>query len=516
MNVSRRFVEGAGLFAVVAGALIARFHAITAPGVWYDEAFSLLLAEHSPADIWSTTARDVHPPLYYLVLHYWMLLFGNGVLAARALSALADVGTLLLSIKLMSLISTRRATWMAALLLALLPISVRYSQEIRMYTLLGFWLMGATVALVCWVNAPQQKRFAVVYVLLMTAAFYTHYFAALCVLVHWMFWWQTRGVSIQAWMAANGAIVLLFLPWMPHFIDQLFEMSGPGWIPPLTWQTVLTSVWQFTVMGDPVSVPSGWRMVPSLIVLACAAALLLKDRKERPYAVLIVGYFFVPILTVFLLSLFVPLFTPRYLTFAAVGLPLICAAALDSWGPRRPLFVAVAVGILVIGQLPGLLAVYRQTDGLNGTSLRKDFRLDTIAAYISLQMHPRDKIVLDSLIYYLPFAYYNTSGIQPKFHIKSSLTGPRDDLDRGGYALITHLAEWVFFNDVGELKRNGARVWWITDSSAFADNVLLVNDWTHTLTIKGAGIEARLFTLDAAPASPEADAPAMLTQQPPR
>jgi len=67
-----------------------------------------------------------------------MLLFGNGVLAARSLSALADVGTLLLCIKLMSLVTTRKATWIAAVLLASLPMSVRYSQEVRMYTLLGF------------------------------------------------------------------------------------------------------------------------------------------------------------------------------------------------------------------------------------------------------------------------------------------------------------------------------------------------------------------------------------------
>ncbi|WP_237150619.1 MULTISPECIES: hypothetical protein [unclassified Pseudomonas] len=60
-----------------------------------------------------------------------MLLFGNGVLSARILSALFDVGTLLLCIRLMSLIAIRRATWMASVLLALLPVSVRYSQEVN-------------------------------------------------------------------------------------------------------------------------------------------------------------------------------------------------------------------------------------------------------------------------------------------------------------------------------------------------------------------------------------------------
>lgn len=59
---------------------------------------------------------------------------GNSALSARSLSALADVGTLSLCIKLMSLIATRRTACLAGVLLALLPISVRYSQEVRRYS----------------------------------------------------------------------------------------------------------------------------------------------------------------------------------------------------------------------------------------------------------------------------------------------------------------------------------------------------------------------------------------------
>ncbi len=84
-------------------------------------------------------------------------------------------------------LSTRRAAVLAGVLLALLPTAVRYSQEVRMYSLLGVWLLGATLALVYWVRQPERTRYMAVYVLLMSAGFYTHYFAALCVLVHWAY-----------------------------------------------------------------------------------------------------------------------------------------------------------------------------------------------------------------------------------------------------------------------------------------------------------------------------------------
>jgi len=56
-----------------------------------------------------------------------------------------------------------------------------------MYSLLGLWLIGATIALAYWIRRPQRTRYLVAYVLLMTAAFYTHYFTALCVLCHWLY-----------------------------------------------------------------------------------------------------------------------------------------------------------------------------------------------------------------------------------------------------------------------------------------------------------------------------------------
>ncbi|WP_223489166.1 glycosyltransferase family 39 protein [Pseudomonas sp. A-RE-19] len=504
-NVPSRVADTAGLVAVVAIALFARFHAITVPVIWYDEAYSLLLAEGSPAYIWATTARDVHPPLYYVLLHFWMLLFGNGVLAARSLSALADVGTLLLCIKLMSLVTTRKATWIAALLLALLPISVRYSQEVRMYTLLGFWLMGATVALVCWVKAPDQKRYPILYVLLMTAAFYTHYFAALCVLVHWLFCWRVSNVRgsvlpVRAWIVANGAIVVLYLPWLPDFIDQLLRMDGLEWIPPLTWPTALTFVWQLVMMGDSASYSFLWRALPWVMIVVCAAAVLLKARHERPFSVLLVGYFFVPVLSVFLVSLIVPVFNARYLVFAAAALPLIVALALDAWSQRHAALAAVAMVFVLLAEAHGLSAVYAQTDEMNGTSIRKDARLDAVVAGLGREVRPGDEIIVDNLYWYLPFTYYNSTGIQPRLYAFKTPTGTLwGTAEYGGWALIPRPLDSILFDDFSTLKLNAKRIWWVTGNARPEHDALFPKQWKPVLTLKEGDSEARLFILEPTP-----------------
>lgn len=498
----RQALYRAGLMVLVCLALVVRFHAISVPVIWYDEAFSLLLSERTPGLIWSTTARDVHPPLYYVILHYWMLLFGNGAGAVRGLSAVADVGTLVLCLKLMSLVATPRATCLAGILLVLLPISVRYSQEVRMYALLGFWLMGATVALVCWSRQPQAQRYPLMYVLLMAAAFYTHYFAALCVLVHWLYWsglgtGAPAALPVRTWFMANVAIVALYVPWLPHLIDQLRRMDGLEWIAPATWEMLPGLVSQFITMRSVADGGLWWAIIVSVSMIACCVMALRNVRCERRSTVMLIGYFFVSAIVVFLVSWVVPVFVSRYLVFAAVGLPLIAAVALDGLAERRPVVAFICLSLFVAAQVQGVLKVYAQQDGLNGTDVRKLARLDTVAAGINRQAQAGDEIVVDGLYWYLPFSYYNTTGIQPRLYISRSPSGaPRGPYDYGGWRLIPQRLDWIFFNDVSKFKPGSKRIWWVTGKPKPEDAVTFPGKWKQTLTLQGGGVEARLFVVE--------------------
>ena len=225
--------EGAGWISrlwwvpILALAMILRFYGLTASAVWGDEGSSLLLSEYAPGDLWFHAAHDVHPPLYFFLLRGWIGLFGDGIFSIRSMSVIPGVVAVGLGIWLTRVVATRRAAVLAGILLALLPTAVRYSQEVRMYSLLAVWLLAATLALVYWVRQPERARYLVAYVLLMSAGFYTHYFTALCVLVHWL--WlgllrlpqasNLRLITRPGWWWANVAIVLLYLPWLPNLLD---------------------------------------------------------------------------------------------------------------------------------------------------------------------------------------------------------------------------------------------------------------------------------------------------------
>ena len=118
-------------------------------GMWLDETFSVWLANHSVADLLQWTVKlDQHPPLYYLLLHYWIALNGNTPYYARLLSVLFGAGTIPIIYLIGKRLSGVVVGLAAAVFLALSPFNIYFAQETRMYTLLMFNAALAIYALV--------------------------------------------------------------------------------------------------------------------------------------------------------------------------------------------------------------------------------------------------------------------------------------------------------------------------------------------------------------------------------
>jgi hypothetical protein len=128
-------------------------------GMWLDETFSVWLADHTVADMLQWIARiDQHPPLYYLLLHYWIALKGDTPYYVRLLSVLFGAGT----IPIIYLIGKRMSGTVmglaAAVLLAFSPFNIYYAQETRMYTCLTFNAAVAIYALVRLLTDSRSAR----------------------------------------------------------------------------------------------------------------------------------------------------------------------------------------------------------------------------------------------------------------------------------------------------------------------------------------------------------------------
>jgi mannosyltransferase len=126
--------------------------------MWLDETFSVWLAEHSVGDMLQWIVKiDQHPPLYYLLLHYWIARYGDTAYQVRLLSALFGAGTIPIIYLIGKRISGAMMGLAAAVFLALSPFNIYYAQEARMYTCLAFTVTVAIYALVRLLTDSRSK-----------------------------------------------------------------------------------------------------------------------------------------------------------------------------------------------------------------------------------------------------------------------------------------------------------------------------------------------------------------------
>jgi len=128
-------------------------------GFWLDETFSVWMANQNVADTLQWIVKiDQHPPLYYLLLHYWIGHYGDTPYYARLFSVLFGTGTIPIIYLIGKRISGTVVGLIAALFFSLSPFNVYYAQEARMYTLLTFNAAMAIYALVWLLTDSRSIR----------------------------------------------------------------------------------------------------------------------------------------------------------------------------------------------------------------------------------------------------------------------------------------------------------------------------------------------------------------------
>lgn len=359
--------------------------------IWFDEAVSLKWAASDATFIWQKTfplVEDKHPPVYYLSLHYWQSILGwvglaESDIALRLWGALLGIVTVWAIMQLATALSGRTTGYLTGLLVALSPLLVWYSQELRMFQPAT---TGSTVAAYALWRAwdgktpGQQWRWWLLFVVAMSAALYSYLFSAflmpaagltLLVLVFTAQGTTDRWPRFVRGLLAIGITGLLFLP----LAYNAWMVNGNEGDPGTAFADAIPNLWRllriFTIWRVP------WETTWVTIVLSLFAAyillgLLLPQRAQsteqrspvRAWLALWIG---IPLLignlllsrsgSVFSEDRYFLFLTPFVLWAAARG-----AVAISRWarGPVWPRTVALVIPIALA--LPHLWtpAMYRE------------------------------------------------------------------------------------------------------------------------------------------------------------
>ncbi len=461
--------------------------------IWYDEAFAVLYAEKSFAQMWHGTvtlvegaAADVHPLFFYTLLHQWMEAVGQSAFAVRFFSVMFSVGTVAVVYRLARAVfsspptplplgeGSRNVPLLAALIVALAPFAIAYGQEARMYALLGFsssWFVLAYVM----IEQERGRSWWIVFVLSGAAMLYSHnlavfFGAALAV------WILARVVYVprtseSAWhilstIFAGAAILMLWLPWLTLLPSQLGKIQQAYWIGAPDALTVLQTLLTFTVDFDNARLPP--LLLPFALIAALLIVLLLifeiarggwRDARVLFFALLVT---LLPLL-VFLVSLWRPIYLTRALMPSFVMLTILVAWLLT----RVPKTFAWGLGMgLAALTLSSFAFYYSYAD-----FPRPPFR-DALN-FLSTHVQPRDVIVHDNKVSYFPMYYYARAKPLPQKFVEDPKGEGSDTL-----ALPTQAALGLYAESLPSAVGASERVWFVMFREAREESVQAANlEW---------------------------------------
>ncbi|MCI0404664.1 MAG: glycosyltransferase family 39 protein [candidate division Zixibacteria bacterium] len=328
--------------------------------LWVDEFASLQVARLPLAEIPAAALHGsaFEPPIYFWLLHVSIAMFGSSESALRALSVTAGILTVPLVWLLMrDLAGGNRSATLVALLLAVNPLHLWYSQEARPYALSLFFGLASLLCLriamrggsgVLWMG---YTVFGALAILSHLAGIVVPAVGTGLVLLH-----ERRWRLAPRFVAFSTGIGLLIVPFLLALANSI--EPGSAGSPPraLTGLEVPYSLFTYVAgysFGPSVREiqNSGWREAVSrhtvqtfiaAAALAAIAALVLHARRKRmwPLGVLLIVPLAVPILGSLITS---KAFNVRYTLLALIGFLGLAGAAVAALKPgaRRVAFAAL-------------------------------------------------------------------------------------------------------------------------------------------------------------------------------
>lgn len=372
--------------------------------LWFNEAIATGIASHSIGGLLHAVREGGSSPLYYLLLHWWMSAVGNTEADLHGLSLLIGLLTIPVGGWIAWSLDGPRAGFYAATLFAFSAYVIKYSIEVQPYTLM--MLLGL-VAVGAFVNGfvYRRRRWLWLFVIALTAAFYTQASAALfafglvvalALVVRLAEPSQRAGLLRDAGLCA-AIVLILYIPWIPSTIHQIAHATAPWHYAPLVGADV------------PGDLLGGERVDVSLLIALIVGAAPLAStavRRRSPEAVAIWSLLVIAFAGLALgkiSQLVTAGWVERY--FAPMAATLVLVAAL---GAARARAVGFAAVILVV-----IFCLHPRSFVSPQKSNMKD-----IAGEMAQSMHPGDVVALAQpeqaplAWYYMPsgFRYASTLG----------------------------------------------------------------------------------------------------------
>lgn len=395
-----------------------RIYDLGTESIWHDEAASIDGCKQDLASVVQSSGRlHNQPPLYFVLLHWWILLFGTSEVAVRSLSAIFGILSIFLIYKIGCQLFSKKVGLISCFLLAVSHYHINYSQAARGYSLLLLLTLLSFFFFIEILKGDKQRKWQFALLLLSNLGLaYTHVYGLFVIIgqiFYFILFWNKYRQQRFWFLGTQVATIALFSPWIPIFIGRMSALSYGFWIPEPSLLSIGATITEYC--------GGGWgRFVLlafffPLCLLGFFSIQRLNDKwawrkplqsiKAQSWSVslysvekvlLLLIWFFSPILIPFVISkFFTPIYWFKYTISASAALYLLTAKGISTFTGKKVLYALVIVIALL--SLPGLQHYYTH-------DVKQQWR--ETADYIESNSQANDVIVFCSQYGQKPFDYY--------------------------------------------------------------------------------------------------------------
>lgn len=263
--------------------------------LWFDESYSVGMANHTFSEIWNIGGHDVHPVLYYWILHIINLIVGNQIIWYRIFSAICVAILGILGYTHIRKDFGEKTGIFFSFLVFFFPINLVYAGELRMYTLAMLLVTVMAIYAYRIYQKKQEKNIKnwILFAIFSLASAYSHYYALVAAGIINLLLLISLGkeakakkqftFDLKAFIVSAVIQIALYLPWIMYLLLQVSQVSRGFWIGISFPGTLIEFfTFQFTGnLGDTIYVSNILAGIFGIILCGYMIYLYIKNRKEK-------------------------------------------------------------------------------------------------------------------------------------------------------------------------------------------------------------------------------------------
>lgn len=373
--------------------------------LWLDEAINIIAAkDYNLFDLLTKYATaDFHPFGHFIIIWIWGRIGNFSEIWMRIPSVIFGVLTIYVVYLIGKKLTSKRFGIVSALLLAVNPLHIYYSQEARMYSLATLAVSISTYFFIKLLNGGKVKLYILILsnLLILSSDYLAYLIFPAQILV---LFFQKKINLLKYWILGIVISLIGLLFWIPVFLSQISTGSSaiaslPIWknvVGAFGLKTLSLTYIKFIIgrISYPDKIIYAFSLLPVVLIVTFLLWNAYRNQKEKTINLGLL--LIIPVFLAQVISLIVPIYSYFRLLFVLPLFIMIVTLGLESIGKLKNVFVI----LLILVEL-----LYSSMYFINPSFQREDWR--GVINYLKVKKNPI--VLMESTDVFSPYEYYSTN-----------------------------------------------------------------------------------------------------------